>query len=334
MKVRFGIMGPGKIARKFANAVALCDDATLYGVASRDAQRAKDFADEYGAEVSYGSYEELVKDENVDIVYISVIHTYHIELAKLAVEHGKAVICEKPLSIDLADCKELMDLAKEKNVLVMEALWSRFLPSYLAAKKWIADGKIGEPKLFSATFSFHAQFDPDSRLLNPEKAGGGLYDVGCYAISAALDFCGGKKPLITKGVAKYGVTGVDEVAAAVMIYENGMVSNISFGVGVATTHDAFVYGTDGKVVLRHFWGCEKAELYSEKGELLEVSEIPAPNGFVFEVQHMCDLFKAGKTDSDVMSKQNSIDNMIVIDTLKQSFTEDNEDLSDVLKLDM
>lgn len=328
MKIRFGIMGPGKIAVKFADAIAQCEDAVLYGVASRDKQRAKDFADEYGAEVYYGSYEELAKDENIDIIYISVIHNHHMPLAKLAVENGKAVICEKPLATELSECKEFLDLATSKNVLVMEAMWTRFMPAYIMAKKWIADGKIGQPKLFNASFSWCGKPNPDARAFDPAQAGGALFGVGCYTIGAALDFGGNEKPLITKAVGKIGETNVDELGACVMLFKNGLVANITFGIITTSVQDAIIYGTEGKIVLKQFYGSERSELYNKQGELIETfCDKDGVNGFIYETEHICKLFKEGKKESNVMSKRHSLDCMEVIEDLKTTFKQDKADIA-------
>lgn len=333
MKTRFGIMGPGGIAHKFAKAVNMCDNAVITAVASRDLEKAKNFAQEYSVENFYDSYEKLAQDENVDVVYISVVNNHHFALAKMAIENGKAVMCEKPLVTNLCECRELIDLAKEKNVLFMEAMWPRFLPNYIMAKKWLNEGKIGEAKLMNASFCFNAPYNPNSRLYDPSQAGGAVLDVGCYVTAITLDFCGGTKPVLTKGLARFAPSNVDELGAAVMMFENNMIATISFGVSVKTLHDATIFGSNGRIHMKHFYNGGEISLYDTKDNLLETYNVQEENGFVFEVAHMAELFQKGEKESPIMSLQNSLDCMEVLDALSASFQEDLNNYSEISKLD-
>lgn len=317
--VRFGILGLGGIAPKFVDAMSHCPHAQLYAVAARDGAKAATFAVEYGATVSYGSYEALLQDEQVDAVYIAVTHKYHVALAKLAITYGKAVICEKPMAVALGELEELITLAKEKNVLLMEALWSRFLPQYNMAKQWIAEGKIGTPHLMTAAFSYHAPFDPNRQVFDPNQAGGAIFGVGCYVISAALDLCGGQYPKVVTGAARIGSTGVDEIGTAALLFENGMIANLTFGSRAHAERCAYIYGTEGQIKLDLFFDCHNITRYNLQDEVVETSTDDVPNGFDFEVAHFCDLFLAGKTESDVMSLQDSLNIMRVIDTLRTQY---------------
>lgn len=322
MNVRYGIMGPGGIAIKFAEALARTEDAVLYGVASRDLTRAKDFADKFGAEVAYGSYEELAKDENIDVIYISVVHAYHVPLAKMAIENGKAVICEKPLGINLKECKELFALAKEKNILLMEAMWTRFIPTYVLAKQWVAENRIGEIRMLTSAKSYNKSGnDLDALIYKQEMGGGGIFGVGCYALGIALDF-GGGKPIITRGIAKMSETKVDEYAMALLMHENGLISNCKFGFKIDTVQDAVIYGDTGRIVMKDCWDCSRVELYNKKGELIEAVDNKEANGFIFEAAHMTELFKAGKKESDIMSLQHSLELMEVIEELRLGYLDD------------
>ncbi len=319
MNIRFGILGLGSIAPKFADALAQCEGASLYAVAARDGTKAEAFAQEYGAKVAYGSYEELVKDPNVDAVYVAVIHPYHVSLSALAMEHGKAVLCEKPIAVDLASLEELVALSREKNVLLMEALWSRFLPKYNLAKQWVAEGKIGTPTLFEADFTYHIPFDASRQVFDPARAGGAIYGVGCYVISAALDFCGGQYPKVVTGAARVGSTGVDEVGAAALVFENGILANLTYGSQAKKERSACMYGTGGKIKIKHFFDCHKIMRYNLDDELVETSIAAPDNGFIYEVQHFCELYRNGKKESDVISLQDSLDIMHVMEVLRAQF---------------
>ncbi len=312
--LNFGILGPGRIAETFAKAMVLCDEAKLYAVASRDIKRAEDFANKYSADIAYGDYVSLLKDENVDIVYISVVHNYHVELAKLAIEHGKAVICEKPMAVNVAEIKELVDFAKEKKVLLMEAMWTKFLPCYKKAKEWIKAGKIGELKNYSASFSFKSNKEAKPRLFDKNTAGGALFDVGCYTVVTAMDIIGGY-PKRVEAVGVVGDTGVDEFGSAVMLFENGSVANISFGINVTTNHEAVIYGTNAKIVLDKFWRCTNVKLLDADNNVIETFTDSNDQGFLYEIQHICELYKENKKQSDVMTFENSIDAMRVMDKI-------------------
>ncbi len=318
MNIRFGILGLGSIAPKFADALAQCEGASLYAVAARDGAKAEAFAAQYGAEVSYGSYEELVKDPNVDAVYVAVIHPYHVSLSALAIQHGKAVLCEKPIAVDMASLEGLVALAREKNVLLMEALWSRFLPQYNLAKQWVAEGKIGMPTLFTADFSYYAPFDASRQVFDPARAGGAIYGVGCYVISAALDFCG-QYPKVVTGAARIGSTGVDEVGAAALVFENGMLANLTYGSQAKVERCAFIYGSEGKIKLDLVFDCHKITRYDLNDEPVETVSDDVENGFIYEVQHFCELYRSGKKESDVISLQDSLDIMQVMETLRNQF---------------
>ena len=182
MTVRFGIIGPGSIATRFATVLNTVDGVQLTAVASRDQAKAAAFAGKFGAAKAYGSYLELIQDSAVDVIYIGLTHNFHYEVAKLCLNHGKSVLCEKPLVTSQKDAAELAELAREKKVLLMEAMWTRCIPAFRKAREWVAGGRIGAVKLIDASFSFNAPFDPEHRLYDPKLAGGSLYDAGVYPI--------------------------------------------------------------------------------------------------------------------------------------------------------
>jgi len=180
---RWGIIGPGRIAHTFAKAAAVVDGAVLHAVASRDADRSRQFAGQYQIPRVYDSYEALAADPEVDAVYIATPHRYHREQALLCLEAGKAVLCEKPLTVNAAETRALIDLAHKKQVFLMEALWSRYLPIYSHVRDWLDSGLIGDVELIQSTLGFAMTRDPNDRLLKHELAGGALLDLGVYNIA-------------------------------------------------------------------------------------------------------------------------------------------------------
>ena len=190
MNVRFGIIGLGAIAARFASVLNTVEGVELVSVASRDKEKAEAFANKFGAKKSYNTYDDLVKDNEVDVVYVALTHNFHFDAIKLCLNNKKAVMCEKPLAINKKDADELVALSKKLNVLLMEAMWTRFIPAFKKAKEWVKSGRIGDVKLVNASFCFNVPFDPENRLYNPKLAGGSLFDAGVYPIEFTTGILG------------------------------------------------------------------------------------------------------------------------------------------------
>ncbi len=297
--IRFGIVGPGNIANKFAEAVALCDDAVVGAVASRTQARGEAFAQKHGIATVYDSYEALMKDPEIDAIYVAVPHTWHVELSILAMRHKKAVLCEKPCAVSLAQAEQLIAVAKEEDVLFMEALWTRFLPTHLKAHEWIAQGKIGDVRLLESSFCFRGHKDPNNRIYSRALAGGAILDAGIYIIGFALDYGQGAIQKLS-GMTQIAPTGVDEMSTLQLQFESGILSMGSCGVASKTRQDGYIYGTNGSIKLPHFLAARNVELYNSADELLEVYHDDEPNGFYHQVKHFAALWRAGKTESPRM----------------------------------
>ena len=306
MKVRFGLLGCGNIAHRFAQALQLSQYGELYATAARDISRAQAMAEQYGGQKAYGSYQELVQDDQVEIVYISLVHNLHYEAAKLCVEHGKTVICEKPFFVNEAEGLALAKLAREKGVLVMEAMWTKCLPTFLQAKAWLTEGRIGDAKLIEAAFCFHTAFDPKNRLFNPDTAGGALLDVGVYPYQYITGLLN-EFPADIKAVAQSAPTGVDETVCLTMSFASGAVSIAKASIGVKTDDTAYIYGTDGCIKVYQFYGSQKCELFDSKGMLLETFTDPHENGFVYQIDHIAELYQAKALDSPLLPMAYTLD---------------------------
>ncbi|MDE7279734.1 MAG: Gfo/Idh/MocA family oxidoreductase, partial [Oscillospiraceae bacterium] len=223
--VNWGIMATGKIARTFAKAVLSVSDAKLYACASRTAEKAAKFGKLYGAEKSYGSYEELAADPNIDIVYVASPMSCHYENVKLCFEHGKNVLCEKSITMDSAQLEELIAIAKRKDLFFMEAMWMKCLPSFLKAKEWFTDGKIGEIKAVRADFSNPVEYDPTDRLFRADLGGGALLDLGVYPLTLITAFLGYEPKQVLSDVNVDH--GVDMDEAVILKYENAYASMVA-----------------------------------------------------------------------------------------------------------
>ncbi len=243
----WGLIGPGRFARMFCDELREVDCARLRAVASRNHAKACAFRDDYGFETAYGSYEALFADPEVDIIYIVVPHAYHAGIAKAALSANKAVFCEKPLTPSAAASRELIKLAREKNVFLMEGMKTAFLPTIRRARQWIDEGRIGKAKLLKADFCFRGSQDPNDRLLNPDLAGGAILDVGIYPLSLARILLGDIVKI--KATGHLASTGVEESACITTHHANGAVAALSCSINASDSLDALVLGETGKIQL-------------------------------------------------------------------------------------
>ena len=252
-KIKWGILGPGNIAKRFTSGLAaLPDTAAAYAVGSRDIGRARAFADAYGFERAYGSYAELASDPDVDIIYVATPHPQHAEAAILCLNAKKAVICEKPFAATARQAAQMIECARANGVFLMEAMWTRFLPTICKTRELIAGGAIGKPLHVCADFGFRADVNPNGRLFDPNAAGGSLLDVGVYNISFASMILGAQPKRVQSHLA-IGNTGVDESASIILSYGGGRSASLYSAIRVSTTHDAAIYGEEGYIKLPAYW---------------------------------------------------------------------------------
>jgi len=215
----WGILGTGNIAHKFARALMLLGNAHLYAVGSRDAEVAANFASEFGFNRYYGSYEEMVADPDVDVVYISSPHSFHMEHTLLALRNGKHVICEKPMSITAQEVSVMMEEARKDGLFLMEALWPPFQPSYLKAEEILRSGKMGRLVHMRGKFAFVSPYDPELRTYNLSLGGGSLLDIGIYPIMDILRYMGEPESIVAASV--LAPTGADESASVIFKFSDG-----------------------------------------------------------------------------------------------------------------
>lgn len=305
MSVRFGIVGLGSIAARFAKVLNTVENVELVAVASRDMIRSQEFAKRFSAKKPYDNYSDLIEDEEVDVIYVALTHNFHYETVKECLNKGKAVICEKPFVLNKKDAEELVALAKTKNVLLMEAMWTKFIPTFKVAKEWVSSGRIGSVKLINASFCFKAPFDPEGRLYNPKLAGGSLYDVGVYPIEFATGILD-EQPAKISGFAKFSDTGVDEFTVINMSFESGALASLSSGITAKTNWDAKVYGSEGSIIVYEFFGSRKCELYDSDDNFVESFEANFDDGFIYQIEHFRDLFLNGQKESDIAPLKDTI----------------------------
>lgn len=298
--MKFGIIGPGGIARRFADAVSRIEDVEIAAVASKTKEKAAAFAEEFGIAQVCADYDELVHMPEIDAVYVSVVHPQHFAAAKKCIEAGKPVLCEKPLCMREAETTELTALAEEKGVLLMEAIWTLHLPCIKKAYEWLRSGRIGTAKYMESSFSFYNKVDRTSRLFAPELGGGAALDVGIYTLAISL-FLANQNLKSCKASVYNGETGVDEMGAALLQFEDGMVANCRFGTQATIDDSACVYGDAGSIELPKFWSCRRAVLKDAQGQVVEEVTDSQENGFVYEILAFKAALESGKKEVQPIS---------------------------------
>jgi len=318
-RVKWGILGTGQIARKFAKDLKLIIDAELIAVGSRTESSANEFGDLFNVPRRYDSYEALVKDPDVEVIYIATPHPFHHDNSLLCLSEGKAVLCEKPFTINAKEAEEVISVAKDKNIFLMEAMWSRFIPMYGKLKEWIKAGRIGDVRMITADFGYRSDFDPDSRIFNPELGGGALLDVGIYPIDFAT-WIMDQLPKEIRSWAEIGETGIDEQSAYIFGYENGEMALLNSAVRTETPHDAIIMGTEGQIkVHAPFWNSRKATITDSGEETTIDVPIEEGHGFLFEAEEVMRCLRDGKTQSDRMTWEGTLHHMQLMDTIRKQW---------------
>jgi len=313
-KIRWGIVGPGNIAHSFAKDLTLVEGGVLTAVASRNIDRANEFADTYGAEHRYGSYQELFASDVVDVLYIATPHTSHCRLGTEALNHGKAVLCEKPMGVDADEVKEMIAAAKKNEVFLMEALWSRFNPSIVKVKDLVESGKLGDIAYLNAHFGFYAlDREEDGRLLNPDLAGGSLLDIGIYPIFLAYLILG--KPDNIEAVSLFHKTGVEIQTSMIFEYPHAQ-ATLASGLRSKIQMRAEISGSKGSAFLHERW--HETQGYSlEIDGTMEDFELPTNGkGYAHEIEEVHGCLKSGKLQSEKWSWQNSLDLINLLDEVR------------------
>ncbi len=314
--IRWGILGPGKIAQKFASGLQTLEDATLTAIGTRDPLKAISFSTDFQVPNVHLSYDSMVADPEVDIVYVATPHTFHLEHTLLALEAGKHVLCEKPLARNAAEANLMAQKAREKGLFLMEAMWTRYLPLWQWLKPELDNGLIGEVRMVQADFGFNAPFDPEDRKFNPELAGGALLDVGIYPVSLACWLLGGKPVSITaKGT--LGTTGVDEENMALLSFANGKMAQVTSAVSCETPKQGWIMGTEGVVQIPMFWRATEAIVHRPNHHPLYMKMPFESSGLQFQAQYAMDCLREGRTASVIQPMSESLMIMEVLDEIRK-----------------
>ena len=313
--LRWGVIGAGNIARKFAAGLGAVEGAELRAIGSRSRQKADAFGDEFGVPHRHAGYEALVGDPDVDAVYVATPHSLHAEHTILALAAGKAVLCEKPFAVNADQARRAIDVARREKLFLMEAMWTRFFPIMYRLRELLAEGGLGEIRMVTADFGFRAEVDPESRLFNPALGGGGLLDVGVYPVSLMSMVLG--RPSRIASLAEIGVTGVDEQAAVVFGYPGGQLAVLETGVRTTTPQQAHVIGTEGRIRIHPPWWRPERMTIQRPGADDEEIHLPAEgNGFNYEAGEVARCIARGKTESGVMGLDETLAIMETLDEIR------------------
>lgn len=313
--IRWGILGTGKIARAFATALREVPDAELAAVASRNVDSATAFAREYGARRAHGSYQALAGDPGVDVVYIATPHAMHHENAIMCLKGGKPLLIEKAFTLNRREAQEIADLARLRKLFVMEAMWTRYLPAMLEARRMIAVGEIGTVRNLQADFSFPAEVGPEHRLVNPLLGGGALLDLGIYNLSMAAFFLGPVKGV--RGYAELTPAGTDLQSSFVLQHEGGALSACSCSL-VSRTPTALTVGGDKGFLRVHgrFHQAERFTIGLNDGSEREFHFPRIGHGYAHEAMEVGRCLREGLLESPEMPLAETVALMGVLDELR------------------
>lgn len=314
-QVRWGILGTGKIAKAFATALKDTPDAVLAGVGSRAGDSAERFAAEFGGR-AHGSYEELVRAADVDLVYVGTPHPMHHQNVRMALEAGKGVLCEKAFTVNRREAEELVALARAKGLFLMEAMWTRFLPALAEVRGIVASGEIGPVRQVIADLGFKAEVGPEHRLFNPELGGGALLDLGIYPLSIAMALLGPVTSVLAQ--ADLGPTGVDEQTALVLRHEGGGMSVCSCSLRARLPSELTIAGERGHVRMNGMF--HRAQVVTVARADGVARTVPAPylgNGYVHEIVEAQRCWRAGLVESPGMTHADTLALMGVMDEARR-----------------
>ena len=295
--MRIGILGAGGIARKMAHTVNNMDNMTLAAIGSRNIDKAKEFAQEFSIPTAYGSYEELVADSSLDLIYVATPHSRHYEDALLCLENGRNVLCEKPFTANAKQAEELIALAESKDLFIGEAIWTRYLPMRFTLDEILASGVIGTPSYLTADLGY--QISHVERLIKPELAGGALLDLGVYTINFALMAFGNDVKEIISSCNK-NEYGVDTNNSIIMNFADGKTAMLHSNLNALTDLRGMIYGDKGRIEFENINNCEGITVYLNDGTVTRYDTPPQITGFEYQVQAAADAIAAGKTECPQM----------------------------------
>ena len=314
-KIRWGIIGLGNIAHQFAADLMLVKDAELVAVASRSLEKSKEFALQYNCQKAYSSYNDIINDPEIDILYIATPHSLHASLTIKALQSNKHVLCEKPIALNYADALQMIETSKANNKFFMEAFWTRFNPSFRAAFSRIKNGEIGEVKYINADFAFYADNldGVGNRKTDMKLGGGALLDIGVYPLFLCYVMLGIPSEILAKS--NFHQTGADLQTSMILQYENAQaILHSSF---VSTSNiKATINGTKGRINLNTLWHEAQSYTLTVDNQEEEILWPTKGKGFTYEIEECHQCINENRIESTLWSHQNSLDLIKIVDQVK------------------
>jgi len=317
--LKWGIIGAGLVAHNMADALKATPGNELLAVASKTPSKAKLFADKHDISIAC-SYDEIVNNKEIDIIYVATTHNFHFENAKLALEHGKNVLIEKPFTVNAKEARELARIAREKNLFLMEAIWTRFLPSIKLLKGKIVNHGIGKVQLINISMGGFVSLEYEKRLKDPALAGGVTLDMGIYPISL-ICYLLGELPQSIKSMTRFSDSGVDEIANYLFQFPSGCLSNISISFNLKMKNEVLIYGSKGFIEFPQIQGGERFIIHTHDGtnkirKSKKVRQKNHKNGFIYQVEEVARCIMEGKQESNIIPLEETIAIMEVMDKMR------------------
>jgi predicted dehydrogenase len=329
-RIRWGILGTGKIARLLAGALAGSPTGRVVAIGSRDGERAGAFAAEFHVPRAFGTYEDVIGDDDVDLVYVALPHPMHREWAVRAADAGKHLLCEKPMAVTLADAERIVEAARRNDVFLLEAFAYRCHPQTQRMIELIREGAIGEVRMIDAVFGYDAGPDPKNYVMDHGLAGGGVLDVGCYTTSMAhliSSAAAGRavSPAVeVVGAGHVGPTGVDHSTAATLTFEGGIVARVACSIQADLESSVRIYGSDGRMTVPSPWlpgriGSEARIVLERRGMEPQAVGVPLEDDvYAVEAEAVDAMVRKGERSPSVMSWEDSLENMRTLDRWRAS----------------
>lgn len=314
--MNIGIIGAGTIAHKMAETVTKSGIANMYAIASRSIDKAREFAAIYNIPKAYGSYEEIAADSDIDLIYIATPHSRHYEDCMLCIENGRNVLCEKAFTANAIQAKKLLEFAKEKNVFITEAIWTRYIPMRFVLDEILESGIIGEISSLTANLGYDLSML--DRLQLPELAGGALLDLGVYTLNFAV-MAFGKDIAQIKSTCTLNKHGVDMNNSIIIKYKDGKTALLHSNFNAKTDRMGIIYGSKGRIEFKNINNCEGIKVILNNDEVIDYPVPPQVSGYEYEVISSLKAIKENRLECDEMPHSETVFIMELMDSLRKEW---------------